>query len=72
MNIKISLNSSIAFIYETLYGIAKKIRKLFIHSKLSKNQMINMIENSKKQNPKVAIYSMPALYQIDDLVKCEG
>ena len=31
-----------------------------------------MSENSKKQNQKVAIYSMPALYQIDDLVRCEG
>ena len=31
-----------------------------------------MSENSKKQNPKVAIYSMPALYQINELVRCEG
>ena len=34
--------------------------------------MLKMSENSKKQNQKVAIYSMPALYQIDDLVRCEG
>jgi len=31
-----------------------------------------MSKNSKKQNPKVAIYSMPALYQINDLIRCEG
>jgi len=45
---------------------------LFVYPHLSKSPVVKMSKNSKKQNPKVAIYSMPALYQINDLIRCEG